>query len=215
MSLDKLKAAFGYYLGITNYEKIPVRTDVILQQVFSHLVSDFNFDGMNTMNEKEKLLIQKINEIMSLFRKSYADSIKSLCEKINDINEENTSFILLGVFSEVFSKGITWSKIIAFFVFVGELTTLCIERKLSKSIVDAIYQSFSTLVKEKLEVWIKDHNGWEGMTNWSVVLQKENESICWIKNLLSAGSKKIYKIILEWKLIKYNYLFIIYLKLKI
>lgn len=138
-----------------------VRTDFILENVFSYLVRDiYNFTAISPMNKKEKDVFEGMKETLNAFKDDYAYSVKSLCAEIGLITEDNVGSILLGVSNEVFSEGITWSRIIAFFVFVGELTIMCIYKKLPKSIVDVMYECFSRLVKEKLESWIEDHDGW-------------------------------------------------------
>lgn len=164
-----------------------IRTDFILENVFSVLVRDYyNFDAISWMNKKEKDVLEKIVEILNVFRDKFADPIKSLCREIVVINEDTVSPILLKVSYEVFAEGISWSRIIAFFAFVGELTITCIERKIPKSNVDVIYEIFSRLVKEKIESWIEDHDGWEGIKSVSVVTtSKEKLSTpSWSKHLL-------------------------------
>lgn len=138
-----------------------IRTDFILENVFSYLLGDnYNFDAISAMNKKEKEIFNGMKETLNAFRDSYAGPVKSLCAEIDVITEDTVGSILLGVSNELFSEGITWSRIIAFFVFVGELTIMCIYKNLPKSIVDVMYECFSRLVKEKLESWIEDHDGW-------------------------------------------------------
>lgn len=176
--------------------KKDVRIDFILENVFSYLLPNvYNFDALCSTNEKEKHLIEKIKKILNAFRDSYSDPVKILCAELTVINEENISSILLDVADELFSEGITWSKIIAFFAFVGELTTMCIKRKLPKSLVNVMYESFSRLVKVKLESWIDDHDGWEGLTSLSIVTQPEHllriSKPSWAKSVLNATNRLI------------------------
>lgn len=165
-----------------------IRTDFILENVFSYLVCNhYEFDAISRMNKKEKETFEKLKETINAFRESYIDPIEKWCEEIDVINEDDVGSILLTVSNELFSEGITWSRIIAFFIFVGELTITCIKKKLPKLIADVIYESFSRLVKERLESWIEDHDGWEGINSLSISIQKENvlktSDPSWIKNL--------------------------------
>lgn len=162
-----------------------IRTDFILENTFSYLVCNhYKFDAISNMNKREKDIFENIKKTLHAFRESYP--IKNMCEEIDVINEDTVDSILLDVSNELFSEGITWSRIIAFFVFVGELTITCIEKKLLNSIVDVMYECFSRLVKEKLESWIENHDGWEGL---SISIQTENEfktsNPSWFNNLLS------------------------------
>lgn len=167
-----------------NKEEI-IRTDFLLENIFSYLLRDhYNFDAISPMNEKEKQVFEGTKEILDVFRDSYAIPVKNLISEIN-VEEITIGSTLLSVSNELFSEGITWSRIIAFFVFVGELTVI---KKLPPSLVDVIYECFSRLVKEKLESWIEDHNGWDTLKKLSVVFQQENSfkasNTNWVSTLL-------------------------------
>lgn len=154
-----------------------VRTDFVLENVFSYLVrAHYNFTAITAVNQKERYVLEGIKETLNAFKEGYEHSVKSLCTKldISIITEDYVGSILFGVSNEVFAEGITWSHIITFFVFVGELAILSISQNLPESVVAAIYESFSVLVKEKLVTWIEDHNGWEGCTSLSIVAEQEN-----------------------------------------
>lgn len=171
------------------FGKDVIRTDFILQNMFAYLVKDqYKFDAISAINKREKDVLEGMKETVDAFRLNYASTVKSLCAEIDLITEDTLGSVLLGVSNELFSEGITWSRIIAFFVFVGELTILCVSRKISKSIVDVMYECFSRLVNEKLQSWIDDHDGWEGITSLSVVAQQENSlkisNPGWAKSLL-------------------------------
>lgn len=142
-------------------KKNVIRTDFILENVFSYLLRNrHDFDAVSAMNKNEDDIWQYLKETLNAFKDSYANQLKILCSEIGVLNESTIGSVLLGVSNELFSEGITWSRIIAFFVFVGELTLMCISKKLPDSTLDQVYESFSTLVKEKLEPWINDHGGW-------------------------------------------------------
>lgn len=153
-----------------NKQKI-IRSDYILENIFSYLLRDhYNFDAISPMNEKEKQVFEGTKEILDVFRESYATPLKNLIAEIN-VEEITIGSQLLCVADEMFCDGITWNRIIAFIVFVGELTII---KKLPTSLVDVIYECFSRLVKEKLESWIEDHDGWDSLNKLSVVSQQEN-----------------------------------------
>jgi hypothetical protein len=118
--------------------------------------------------------LEQLKETVKAFQLNYADTVKSLCTEI-EVNEDTVNSVILGVANELFCEGITWSRIIALFVFVGELTKLCLLNNLPVHIVDVVYECFSRLVKEKLECWVHDHDGWEGISSLSIA-QPENSS---------------------------------------
>lgn len=161
-----------------------IRTDFILENVFSYLLQDFyEFDAICAINDKETNTLNHMKKILRTLKESSKGSLKSLCFELDDINEDKVGSILLGVAHELFSEGITWSRITAFIIFVGELTIMCLSQKLPTSIVDAMYESFSRLVKEKLETWIEDHNHWEGIFELSVENNNQLKESNWAKVL--------------------------------
>lgn len=173
-----------------------IKTDCILENVFSYLLRDhYNFNTICKMYKKEKHVFETIKETLNFFRNKYGDLVKILCSEMDDIDEDTVDSVLLGVAHALFSEGITWSRIIAFFHFVGELTITCIIRKLPNSLVDVIYECFSKCVKVKLESWIEDHDGWEGVSSLSVSIQEHLLNISKLscsKSLLYATRKQIF-----------------------
>jgi len=160
-----------------NYnEKNGVRTDFILQNVFSYVLGDrYCFNAICADNDIEKKVLKELIETIKAFQINYSDTVKGLCSEI-EVTEDTVTAVILGVANELFCEGITWSRIIALFVFVGELTLLCLSKDLPINVVDVVYACFSDLVTEKLESWVFDHNGWEGIASLSNVAQQENSS---------------------------------------
>lgn len=172
-----------------------IKTDCILENIFSYLLRDhYNFNTICKMNKKEKHAFETIKEYLNLFVNEYADILKTLCAEIDDINEDTVGPVLLGVADAVYCEGTTWSRIIAFCIFVGELTIMCIQRKLPNSIVDVIYECFTKYVIENLKSWIEDHGGWEGVSCLSVSKQEHLSRISrpsWSRTLLYATRNNI------------------------
>lgn len=138
-----------------------VRTDFILENIFSYLVKDHHtLTPMSAINQRENDVLVGMKETIDAFRSRYADTVKNLCATIDEISEHSVRIVLLGVANEIFSEGIGWSRVIAFFVFVGEIAITCVSRNLPSSALDAVYDCFSSYVKEKLEMWINDHESW-------------------------------------------------------
>lgn len=146
-----------------------IRTDFILENLFSHLVQEYyNFNALSSRNEKETNLCEISKKILDAFRDNYANPMTPLLAEVLDvICEDEIVSMLLEVSDVIFSEVITWCRIITYFIFVGELTVMCIIKKLPKSFVDVLYENFSRSVKEKVELWIEDHNGWEGIKSFS------------------------------------------------
>lgn len=165
--------------------KNSVRTDFILKNVYAHLLG-IKCD-CNSVNKEEGNVLEGVIETVDAFRKTYANTVRGLCSEIGEVTEDTLHSVLLGVSNELFNEGITWGRIIALFVFVGELTVICIARNESNPIVDVMYECFARLVREKLESWIEDHNGWEGITSLALAIQEDNpskNSNTWAKSLL-------------------------------
>lgn len=174
-----------------------MRTDFFLENVFSYLIRDyFNFHHINAINKKEKLVIEKTTKILDNFKDYYNAPVKKLCAEVGSINEDNIACILLGVSNALFSEGITWERIIAYFVFVGELAITCIKRNLPESTVDVMFESFSRLVKDKIESWVDDHGGWEECAKTPMYEEKqkspETSKSSWVRILLYKIMKMVY-----------------------
>lgn len=171
--------------------KDDIRTDFILENIFSHLLLKiYKFDAISAMNLKEKKIISYMKEILDVFSESYADPLNQLINEIhaNSVNEERIDSILLGISNELFSEGITYSRIIVFFAFVGEFTKMIILNPKPTSYVDITFECCSRLFKERLESWVEDHGGWMEFENLELVPKRENsfkmKNINWIKQLL-------------------------------
>lgn len=162
-------------LDLKKTEKYMPKTDFFLKTIFSHLTyNHYNkFDAINAINKKEKLFFEETIQILNVYRDSFQYLIKEMHVEMSFVNKDNVDSILSIMAKEMFSDCITWSRIAAFFVFIGEFTILCIEKKISSSIVDIIYKNFSKIVKEKLELWVNVHGGWEGIKSLSINVKKE------------------------------------------
>lgn len=149
-------------------EKELIRTDFILQNVYAYLLrKTCDFDAVRAKNKREDYVLKELEETLSAFISSCGDNIKGLCLEL-EVSEETIGSVILGVSNELFCEGITWSRIIALFTFIGELTLQCLSKRFPEKIVDEIYECFCKLVKENLKGWIDDHGGWEGLTALSL-----------------------------------------------
>ncbi|KAG8201614.1 hypothetical protein JTE90_012685 [Oedothorax gibbosus] len=140
-----------------------IRTDFILQNVFAHLIKNgSSFQAIPPQNYKEEKVISDIIDIVNSFRMNYLSTIQNLCSQL-EFSNDTMGTVLSGVANELFCEGITWSRIIALFVYVGELTLLCLVKNYSSDLVNVMYECFRKLVKENLSGWVEDHGGWEGI----------------------------------------------------
>lgn len=141
-----------------------IRTNFVLTNVYAHLIKDgYNFQAIPPENSKEEKIIGDIFGIVDSFRMSYLPTIQALCSEL-EFSCETIGTVLSGVANELFCEGITWSRIVAFFVYVGELTLLglvkCYSRESRIDLVIAMYQCFYCVVSQNLNGWVEDHGGW-------------------------------------------------------
>lgn len=169
-------------------KKDSVRTDTLLRNIFAYMLRNkYNFDTATTMNEKEKDILEIYKTELDFFGNEKGQKIRNQFTELDVVNEDTIiDSVLYAVADELFSEGITWSLIIAYFVFVKEFTLFCIyDKKLKKSIVDVVFECFAGFVKQKLKRWIEDHGNWEG-----IQLKKENSfKSSWFKLLLRTSIK--------------------------
>lgn len=95
------------------------------------------------------------------FSLQFREQIAEICYLL-DVNEETMKFTIEGVANELFSDGIKWVRVVALFVFGGELVIHCKNRSWVE-LINTIAVSLSSYISEKLLLWINDHGGWEGL----------------------------------------------------
>ena len=137
-----------------------IRSEFVLQNAFSYLLGDaHNFNAINSMNDKEEDVLQRIKETIDNYRFVYIGAAKQYCTQIGALTEDALEDVLDNIFDKIFNAGITKDQIMAFFIVTGELCTTCFKMELPED-VKLIYLCFSGLVKRKLRKWIIDHGGW-------------------------------------------------------
>lgn len=155
-----------------------IRTDYILQNLYSYMIRDvYIFEALSPANKDEKELFKEMQKILDDFKFRNGSKIQVLCSQLV-ITMDTLGFALHGVSNELFVEGYTWSRIVAFFVFVFILTVQSVENNVSKNVVDVMYENFCRLVKENLKPWIDDHGGWEG-----VLCLKDDKPVDRAKNI--------------------------------
>ena len=184
-----------------------IRDDFILENIYAFLLESYCFFNCNirAMNQKEKKVLEHIKKLIKIFIKDYEDSVAKLVKEIGDFNENEFSFILFNVGEELFADGITWSRIIAFFIFVRGLGIQSISKKLPTSWIDVLCECSARFVKEKLCSWIENQGGWEEILTLDATEKKiVKEEPNWIRRLLPFIAIKIL-CTLEYIGNKYNY----------
>lgn len=145
-----------------------VRTNFLLENIFSHMLGDkHNFNVIiSAINKKENDVLEKLKKVIDSLRNQFGNLLQNLCGELDEISEDRIESILSDIACELFNRvtwDITWSRIMCFFVFVGELTVTCVSKKVPASLVDAIFEIFSRLVTEKIEYWVEYHGDWENI----------------------------------------------------
>lgn len=162
-------------------QKNTVRSEFIVQNIFSYMIQyQYKFNTICAKNQMEKDTLEILKGILIELNNEYGSDLRNQCLDIHPINENTIECILTDISNELFAEGITWIRIVTFFAFVGELTRNVIARKLSESLVNIIFMHFSIFVREKLEVWIQEHDGWENIN----IEKKVKPQLSWFKFLL-------------------------------
>ncbi|GIX76114.1 apoptosis regulator BAX [Caerostris extrusa] len=149
-----------------------IRTDFILQNIFSYLLRDpDDFQPICAANVQEEKVFVEYQVIVDEFKQNYSSDLQDLCAEL-EFKTNKLASTLQGVCNELFSEGITWSRLVSFFVFVGELTCKFQVRYADFSI-DSMYRCFYNIVTKDLYTWVQDHGGWEGI---EAVSRKKNSN---------------------------------------
>lgn len=99
------------------------------------------------------------------FLAKYRDEFVQMCGRL-DLTPSVAQTAFLDVLNELFSEGITWSRIVGAFAFSFELSAHCVEKNWS-DLVDGIASWLSSYVCTRLLPWIQDHGGWDGLVAFS------------------------------------------------
>lgn len=108
----------------------------------------------NSIHKVGNALKSLADEFSSQFREQFVE----MCDQL-DVHEETMKCTIEGVANELFSDGIKWARIVAFFVFGSELAIHCKKRNWNE-LINIIAVSLSSYISEKLLPWINDHGGW-------------------------------------------------------
>lgn len=145
--------------------------------------------GRSNIIKIGKALRSLADEFSSQFKEQFLE----MCEQL-EVSEETMKLTIEGVANELFSDGIKWARIVAFFVFGSELAIHCKKRNWPE-LINTIALSLSTYISEKLLPWINDHGGWEGLIvfNESSDSEQNNKNSRWpsVRNLLCLGISAI------------------------
>lgn len=162
-------------------KKETVRSDFLLKSIFAYMIEKtYKFETICAKNQKEKDTFESVKRMLNQFKDEYGCNIREYCLEIHPMNEDTIDCILSDISNELFSEGITRYKIISYFAFVGELTHRVIYKKFPKTLVNVIFNHFSKFVHEKLELWIREHDGWE-----TIFIKNEHKpKFCWFKSFL-------------------------------
>jgi len=95
------------------------------------------------------------------FEEKYSETFSEMCSQLQ-FTKDTANETFHGVLNEVFSMGITWSRVIAVFSFSGALALQCVKREMP-DVVSEISTWLSNYIDENLIRWIEDHGGWNGI----------------------------------------------------
>ena len=151
----------------------------------------------NVKEAVRRYSISKVgNALRSLadeFSSQFKEQFFEMCDQL-DVNEETLKVTIEGVANELFSDGIKWARIVAFFVFGSELAIHC-RRRNWDNLINMIALSLSSYISEKLLPWINDHGGWEGLVvfNEGADPEQSSRNNRWpsVRNLLCLGISAI------------------------
>nr|ADV40358.1 Bcl-like protein [Latrodectus hesperus] len=161
-----------------------IRTDFVIQNVYSYLLKNVHyFEAITAVNKREENLLYELLRIVDDFQSLNGAKIHTLCLDLH-VTLSTLGSTVFGVSNELFTDGITWSRIIGLFVFIRELTIQSLANSESDEIVDAMYECFFRLVKETVKPWVDDHGGWEGVLSLKAKKNILDKSEGWAKNIL-------------------------------
>lgn len=148
--------------------KSRVRTHFVINNIFYYLLEDYDEQEteITALNASETEVLETFKKVVDEFKLNYSERVVDLCSHL-EVTLDSVNGVFLGVSNELFSEGITWGRISALVVFSSELAAQCLRKELPETVVEEVLDCCLELVQDKLENWIEDHGGWEGIISFS------------------------------------------------
>lgn len=108
------------------------------------------------------------------FTAQFKDQFTEMCRQLT-LTADNIDPTVEGVANELFSDGIKWARIVAFFVFGCELALQCRDTN-AHELISVLAHSISAYVTQKLLPWINNHGGWAGLIRFKDEGKKNRKS---------------------------------------
>lgn len=120
------------------------------------------------------------------FTAQYKEQFNEMCRQLK-LTADTIKPTVEGVANELFSEGIKWARIVAFFVFGSELALQCKDMN-EYELINILAHSISAYVTQTLLPWINNHGGWIGLIQFNEEGKSRNTNR-WpsVKNLLYIG----------------------------
>ncbi|XP_023221577.1 bcl-2-like protein 2 [Centruroides sculpturatus] len=118
-----------------------------------------------SVNATPSKVNSSLRSLANDFKTKYPDRILKMTNDLN-IHPSNACPILLGVSNELFSDGVTWTKIVAFFVFASEMALICHRYGSDTKIVNDVAEWSTSYIKSNLLMWITCNGGWNNLVTY-------------------------------------------------
>lgn len=140
-----------------NNQQDRVKTDYILFNTVTNIRKCFYPMKIfiSARNRNEEKVGKRVLKFCKRIYFVHHIQIYNICRNFLYFGEKNKlEEMLLSIYDQLFADSISWSRIILFMIIISRLMTYYRYN-------DLLFVYFYSIVKEKLELWIKNHNGWE------------------------------------------------------
>lgn len=122
-------------------------------------------DGIRDATPSSSRVFSALRALAEEFNAQFREQFLEMCSQLEGVSESSAvRQTVEGVANELFNDGIKWARIVALFVFGGELAAHYTKKRGgAQELVDSIALTVAAYVSAKLLPWINDHGGWEGL----------------------------------------------------
>lgn len=134
-----------------------VRTDFILTHAFAHFRRSFHpieLPTLDPLNPTEENVLKRVVILCKIIDHFYLEKMYNLVCNFFRVEQIKLEELLYSLYDQIFPNHITWYRIL---LFIEIITCIAVTYRPN----ELLFNYFSKIVKEKLQPWIEEHNGWE------------------------------------------------------
>lgn len=136
----------------------------------------FSWQNCPPLSNRNCKIHHALKSLADNFDGRYHAEFDSMVQQLN-ISPDIAYPTFLAVANELFIDGKNWGRVVALFVFGGDIAEECVDKQM-EHLVDSINEWVSQYIQNHLEHWISSQGGWDGLVEFydNGAAEKNHES---------------------------------------